>query len=205
MKLGRVHIDLFLETFSLKIYHLKYVIIESKTFFNYYDTLKFLKDISDYNLPMPDYLFDRLISKEKVKTQQDKPKYLQGVNELNINGSPMLIENISRVELDSDFDNMLNVSQKQALEYIPRNKLSLVQGPPGTGKTSLIKVFIRILSENKNLWRHWGPIIVYSFSNTGLDNLLEPLLKMKINGRKRPYFIRMGSWSQNEIVKKKHF
>ncbi|KAF9553856.1 P-loop containing nucleoside triphosphate hydrolase protein [Agrocybe pediades] len=73
------------------------------------------------------------------------------------------------VEGDPPLDG-LNASQIQAMATMIRNRVSLVQGPPGTGKTKTIIETIKLL---KSHFQVPQPILVCTYTNVAVDNLVE--------------------------------
>lgn len=64
----------------------------------------------------------------------------------------------------------LTTSQRQAVDLMLNERVSLIQGPPGTGKTSTIVAAIKILK------RHYcipHPILLTSHTNVAVDNLAQ--------------------------------
>ncbi|EGW34116.1 uncharacterized protein SPAPADRAFT_134155 [Spathaspora passalidarum NRRL Y-27907] len=66
----------------------------------------------------------------------------------------------------------LNDSQKQAIQSIFNNAITVLQGPPGTGKTSTIFEIILQLLDSLNTY----PILVVAPSNIAIDNIAEKLM-----------------------------
>ena len=64
----------------------------------------------------------------------------------------------------------LNETQRQAVELMLSEPISLVQGPPGTGKTSTIVAAIRLLKQH---YRIPHPILLTSHTNVAVDNLAQ--------------------------------
>ncbi|CAL9738330.1 putative ATP-dependent RNA helicase Ecm32p [Monosporozyma servazzii] len=69
----------------------------------------------------------------------------------------------------------LNASQKEAVETVLNNSVTVIQGPPGTGKTSTIEEIIVQLIENL----HSYPILCVAASNIAIDNIAEKLMESK--------------------------
>lgn len=69
----------------------------------------------------------------------------------------------------------LNDSQKEAVEHVLNNKVTMIQGPPGTGKTSTIEEIILQLIDNFNSF----PILCVAASNIAIDNIAEKILESK--------------------------
>ncbi|CCH44397.1 putative ATP-dependent RNA helicase [Wickerhamomyces ciferrii] len=64
-----------------------------------------------------------------------------------------------------------NDSQKEAIQHVLNNAITVLQGPPGTGKTSTIYEIILQLFRNLKTW----PILVVAASNIAIDNIAEKL------------------------------
>ncbi|KAK1220440.1 hypothetical protein PQX77_016821 [Marasmius sp. AFHP31] len=75
------------------------------------------------------------------------------------------------VEGDPPLDGM-NESQIRAMAMMIGERISLVQGPPGTGKTKTIIEAIRLL---KSHFRVPEPLLVCTYTNVAVDNLVEGL------------------------------
>ncbi|SCU94475.1 LAFA_0F22034g1_1 [Lachancea sp. 'fantastica'] len=78
-----------------------------------------------------------------------------------------------RSQLNTEFfDDRLNASQKDAIDFSLQNKLSIIHGPPGTGKTHTLVELIRQLCEKGHRILVCGP------SNISVDTILERLAKV---------------------------
>jgi len=64
-----------------------------------------------------------------------------------------------------------NDSQKNAIQHVLNNAITVLQGPPGTGKTSTIYEIILQLLRNLKTY----PILVVAASNIAIDNIAEKL------------------------------
>lgn len=64
-----------------------------------------------------------------------------------------------------------NDSQKNAIQHVLNNSITVLQGPPGTGKTSTIYEIILQLLRNLKTF----PILVVAASNIAIDNIAEKL------------------------------
>ncbi|KAF5352943.1 hypothetical protein D9758_007897 [Tetrapyrgos nigripes] len=71
----------------------------------------------------------------------------------------------------------LNESQRRAIAMMIRERLSLVQGPPGTGKTRTIIETIKMLKVH---FRVPHPILVCTYTNVAVDNLVEGLANTEL-------------------------
>ncbi|KAF7759732.1 hypothetical protein Agabi119p4_11427 [Agaricus bisporus var. burnettii] len=77
------------------------------------------------------------------------------------------------MEGDPDFKH-LNKSQIKAMATMIGKRISLVQGPPGTGKTKTIVETIKLLKLHFEVSH---PILVCTYTNVAVDNLLEGFAK----------------------------
>ena len=68
--------------------------------------------------------------------------------------------------------NILNDSQKTALQSALNNSITILQGPPGSGKTSTIYEIILQLIDQLSYY----PILVVAASNLAVDNIAEKLM-----------------------------
>lgn len=91
----------------------------------------------------------------------------------------------------------LDESQRKALHLALTNALTIIQGPPGTGKTYLGLKIVKVLLNNRHIWRpafNSGPILVVCFTNHALDQFLEGMLPFTQR------IVRVGSRSKNEAL-----
>ncbi|KIO30452.1 hypothetical protein M407DRAFT_224414 [Tulasnella calospora MUT 4182] len=72
----------------------------------------------------------------------------------------------------------LNESQIKAIALMIGNKISLIQGPPGTGKTRTIAETVKILKAHFQVPQ---PILICTYTNVAVDNLLEALVAAGVN------------------------
>ncbi|EIN05865.1 P-loop containing nucleoside triphosphate hydrolase protein [Punctularia strigosozonata HHB-11173 SS5] len=93
------------------------------------------------------------------------------------------------VRIEGDPVLPLNESQTRAVAMMVGERVSLVQGPPGTGKTKTIIEAVKLLK------RHFAvphPILVCTFTNVAVDNLVEGLapslspLRVGYGGKVKP-------------------
>lgn len=68
------------------------------------------------------------------------------------------------------FNDSLNASQKDAIQFAINNTISIIHGPPGTGKTYTIIELIKQLTLNRN-----ERVLVCGPSNISVDTILERL------------------------------
>lgn len=85
------------------------------------------------------------------------------------------IKNIQAVEA-SLVQSQLNASQREAITHaLGANDLAIIHGPPGTGKTTTVAELIRqAVSKGQR-------VLACAPSNTGVDNLLEKLVGLRID------------------------
>jgi superfamily I DNA and/or RNA helicase len=85
------------------------------------------------------------------------------------------IKNVQAVE-DSLVQSQLNGSQREAIIYaLGANDLAIIHGPPGTGKTTTVAELIR------QAVTRGQRVLACAPSNTGVDNLLEKLVGLRID------------------------
>ncbi|EPQ55806.1 P-loop containing nucleoside triphosphate hydrolase protein [Gloeophyllum trabeum ATCC 11539] len=68
----------------------------------------------------------------------------------------------------------LNPTQIRAIALMVGKRMSLVQGPPGTGKTKTIIEAVKLLKVH---WQIPQPVLVCTFTNVAVDNLVEGLAR----------------------------
>lgn len=68
-----------------------------------------------------------------------------------------------------------NESQKNAIQHVLNNSVTVLQGPPGTGKTSTIEELIIQMIRNFSSW----PILCVAASNIAIDNIAEKFIDNK--------------------------
>ncbi|KAJ3773289.1 P-loop containing nucleoside triphosphate hydrolase protein [Lentinula raphanica] len=80
------------------------------------------------------------------------------------------------VEGDPQFEELerMNETQKRAMAMMLGERISLVQGPPGTGKTLTIISTIKLLKVHFKVPQ---PLLVCTYTNVAVDNLVEGLAK----------------------------
>ncbi|EFA82429.1 hypothetical protein PPL_04854 [Heterostelium album PN500] len=93
------------------------------------------------------------------------------------------------VSIPPDFNEWrMNSSQRNAILSSVKRRVSLIQGPPGTGKSATAINLVRLLCHIKEKLSANDPggvaasqkILVTSYTNTGVDNLLDGLLKYNV-------------------------
>ncbi|MCO5565691.1 hypothetical protein L7F22_019365 [Adiantum nelumboides] len=72
----------------------------------------------------------------------------------------------------------LTTSQKEAVELMLSERISLIQGPPGTGKTSTIVAAIKVLKHHYEIPH---PILLTSHTNVAVDNLAQGCKETGLN------------------------
>ncbi|GAV52513.1 hypothetical protein ZYGR_0AG05040 [Zygosaccharomyces rouxii] len=68
-----------------------------------------------------------------------------------------------------------NESQKNSIQHVLNNSVTVLQGPPGTGKTSTIEELIIQMIRNFSSW----PILCVAASNIAIDNIAEKFIDNK--------------------------
>lgn len=161
LKEGYVLIEPIEETvITPKMYKTKYVMLESKIFFEpYKSVLSAMKLMNEDRFPMKNYL-------AFASKSTQLPAYFKGVNvfDENIEENREWIEE-QRLSLDE--------SQFDAYKHALTEEFALIQGPPGTGKTYIALEIVRTLLACKRLWLDYGPIVVVCYTNHALDQFLE--------------------------------
>ncbi|KAF9480305.1 P-loop containing nucleoside triphosphate hydrolase protein [Pholiota conissans] len=72
----------------------------------------------------------------------------------------------------------LNSSQKKAMAAMIGERFSLIQGPPGTGKTKTIIETVKLL---KGHFKTPHPLLICTYTNVAVDNLVDGLVKAGVN------------------------
>ena len=136
----------------------------------------------------PDGKFFRLeLSADEITRKRQQSAMLQALQgrgriaqfrELLINDKePQFfpIKNIQAVEA-SLVQSQLNKSQREAITHaLGANDLAIIHGPPGTGKTTTVAELIRqAVSKGQR-------VLACAPSNTGVDNLLEKLVALRVD------------------------
>lgn len=93
----------------------------------------------------------------------------------------------------------LDPSQFDALKMALTKEVSVIQGPPGTGKTYIGLKIVEAFLQNRTIWdRHKeAPILVVCYTNHALDQFLEGIQKLRINGE-GVNIIRIGGRCKSE-------
>lgn len=93
----------------------------------------------------------------------------------------------------------LDDTQEEALRRMLTKKLSIIQGPPGTGKTHVSVQALKVLLANHRPTD--PPIVIACQTNHALDQLLRHVAN--IDPHQEPPFIRLGSRTQDKLVRKR--
>jgi hypothetical protein len=160
-------------------------IFESKAYFeSYIHVLKRLKEINIADLPFKEELIDANF--KNLVMGKINPNLNYRYNGLIIN--PFL------GNYPTEFRNLLDNSQLNAIHKCLLYKIALIQGPPGTGKTHVGTILANLILQNlpSN-----SQILVVCFTNHALDSFIENILKYTDN------VVRIGGRCKNEIVKEK--
>ncbi|QDK70989.1 AAA domain-containing protein [Lactococcus protaetiae] len=174
----------------------------------------------------------------ETKRTFDYFKELAGINSLDYNGTKLLSKNYGKcfvrkqsvladylkgnftqnAEKISDipiFPFGFNLSQKEAVEKVFQNKISVIEGPPGTGKTQTI---LNIIA---NAIMHDKKVAVASSNNSATSNVFEKLQKYDLSffaaflggtveegGSRKKYFIdhqpeipELSNWKKDQKQK----
>ena len=98
-------------------------------------------------------------------------------------------------------DTQFDKSQLEAMRMALSKEVSVIQGPPGTGKTYVGVRIVEALLRNKAKWTTGqSPILVVCFTNHALDQFLDYILKLTINGES-PNVVRVGGRARSERMK----
>ncbi|VDD90291.1 unnamed protein product, partial [Enterobius vermicularis] len=150
------------------------------------------------------------------KTEVRLPAYLTksktdlkgaGEPELTICGENHSVSGLERTLDGSKVGGGIDNIQKNALSYALTSDFALIQGPPGTGKTFLGSLVVEILLENMHLWNpaRETPLLVVSYTNNALDQLLERILDRiehsDCNDSRYPVLVRIGSRIASDRIK----
>ncbi|KAI0790892.1 P-loop containing nucleoside triphosphate hydrolase protein [Abortiporus biennis] len=96
-------------------------------------------------------------------------------------------------------DEALNPTQVKAVAAMIKNRFCLVQGPPGTGKTKTIVECIKLLKTHFEIPH---PILLCTYTNVAVDNLVEGLLKAGLKPLRVGYHAVASSSSSTVDTKK---
>eukprot|EP00347_Sterkiella_histriomuscorum_P010451 403376237 len=166
---------------------LSFCMLESTAYFEAYNhILHKLKEMATWDtLPFQKYLLG-------LQKNIDKPALFDSLDE---DQKQKLQKSIKKAIQEANLDQ----SQEDALNSCFFKELAIVQGPPGTGKTYVGEHFVKIMLQNKNLWRQEkGPILLVCYTNHALDQFLNLIKKYTRN------FIRFGGRCQDEDLKRHH-
>lgn len=122
------------------------------------------------------------------------PGFMYDLGCLMKNGTKDLSANLDSIPTADEVTvkTSLDLTQSQALLNTLSRELSLIQGPPGTGKSFTGEKIIQVLLANSRKAK-LGPIICVCYTNHALDQLLEHLLDLGVEG-----VLRMGARSKSE-------
>ncbi|KIJ30456.1 hypothetical protein M422DRAFT_61717 [Sphaerobolus stellatus SS14] len=99
----------------------------------------------------------------------------------SVPGEPLVVEG------DPPLD-ALNATQRRAVAFMLGERLSLIQGPPGTGKTKTIVEAVNLL---KAYFQVPQPLLVCTYTNVAVDNLVEGLVKRGLKPLRVGYSAKM--------------
>ncbi|XP_037032223.1 NFX1-type zinc finger-containing protein 1-like isoform X2 [Bradysia coprophila] len=187
----------------------RFEMIESQAFFLPYEyTLNFLQDVDLDKFPMKKYIVDAVtksdVSSHLMKqpdNQIDFTVLTKSIGSQGIVRAPSLEYHRwpSAAELD------LDQSQYEGLQKALTQELTIIQGPPGTGKSHVSLQIVKMLLTNK--WLSPSPILIVSYTNHALDELLEPILTFLTNEmhggdlkKAEQSLLRIGGGCESEVV-----
>ena len=191
-----------------------FIMIESAAYFEACrHILKQLQGITNDLMPFKKYLIDLKCSDYDL----EPPLYLRP-QERNLGYLPLPDNKFNLMEImksnrpinvtltdertwplpeDTKFDK----SQLEAMRMALSKEVSVIQGPPGTGKTYVGVRIVEALLRNKAKWTTGqSPILVVCLTNHALDQFLEYILALIINGEP-PNVVRVGGRARSERMK----
>lgn len=206
----RLYVNFLLDGPSWKITNNdRFQMIESKAFFLPYEfTLNFLQDVDLDSFPMKKYIVDAVTKSEiapnllKDSVNQIDFSILMNndTSEANVRAHPLDYQHwpsASQLNLDR--------SQYEGLQKAITQELTIIQGPPGTGKSYISLQIVKLLLTNK--WLSSSPILIVSYTNHALDELLEPILEFltdKVHGgnsvKAEQSLLRIGGGCESELI-----
>eukprot|EP00347_Sterkiella_histriomuscorum_P021254 403334658 len=172
--------------FYLKNKGSQFKMIESTAYFeSYKHVLQKLKDMDKWeDLPFKKYLIG------DQSQNIDEPKLM---GELDMQNKLMeFYQSVNFGIQQAKFDQ----SQTKAVRTCLYKELAIIQGPPGTGKTYVGEHYVRLMIENRDLWREKkGPILLVCYTNHALDQFLNLISKYTQS------FLRFGGRCKDEVLK----
>ncbi|KAG4072808.1 hypothetical protein HA402_009631 [Bradysia odoriphaga] len=161
----------------------RFEMIESQAFFLPYEyTLNFLQDVDLDKFPMKKYIVDAITESDvashvlkQPNNQIDFSVLTKSIGSQGTVRAPSL--EYHRWPSAADLD--LDQSQYEGLQKALTQELTIIQGPPGTGKSHVSLQIVKMLLTNK--WLSPTPILIVSYTNHALDELLEPILTFLTN------------------------
>ena len=186
----------------------EFVMLESSAYFEAYcHVLKNLQEINTDLMPFAKYLVEcdpsaiqlPLYLRAAGNTSFDLHDSL-GIDESSPTGRAVDItrpESWPATEV-TQFD----PTQMKAMQMALSQDLSIIQGPPGTGKTYVGTRIVEALLRNKIKWSKdtSNPILIVCYTNHALDQFLEFIQDLVIEGR-LPHVIRIGGRARSERMK----
>jgi hypothetical protein len=91
-------------------------------------------------------------------------------------------------------------SQRNAIAAALQQRVAVIQGPPGTGKSTVGRTLIALLQSLDS--RPPGPILLLSYKNHALDDVLESVAQDEIVSFDK--IVRVGSRSKSELLSKRN-
>ena len=191
-------------------------VIESKSFFvAYKHVLETLQEIKRDGFPFLDYIvyseveialpkyLEKKYSRNVLYDMSSIPRKNDNSNETLLDAfSRLNIANVSEVPIMARLSQWpsakvfgMDQSQLEALHFALKSSLCIIQGPPGTGKTSIAMNIIKVMLANATVAGIRLPIIIITFKNKALDELLERVLEFDDK------IVRLGGGSESEKIK----
>ena len=182
----------------------EFTMVESTAYFEAYrHILVGLQNIAPDRIPFKKYIIECSLQqvlaprylRTGISTEFDMQETLGTKETMKISvTNPRAWPNASRTCLDP--------SQLGALKMALSQEMSIIQGPPGTGKTFIGLKIVQALLQNRLVWDtdETHPILVMCYTNHALDQFLEQISGIEING-KNPSIVRIGGRCKNESLK----
>ncbi|XP_065213301.1 NFX1-type zinc finger-containing protein 1-like [Planococcus citri] len=172
-----------------KMLNQSFLMVESDVYFEPYClVMKAMKDYSEYNFPMKQFIIDG-------NTEIDLPRYIEESD------NDLLIYNhyVNPVRDNWPLHSIIGFDEHQfeAFKTALTSNFTVIQGPPGTGKTYLglkiVQVLLDNIKYNRCVFR--TPILLVCYTNHALDQFLEGILNFTEK------IVRVGGQSKSELLK----
>ncbi len=177
----------------------EYVMIESSAYYEAYrHVLEGLRQIIPDQMPFQPYIVGGCPSKipPPLYLNQNAEFDFRNVLKFENDGSyrPRSIDMINYSSWPEASQTNLDESQLKALRTSLSQEISVIQGPPGTGKTFIGLKIVDALLQNSGRWNpnNDSPILVICYTNHALDQFLEGILQIRLDGGQHPNVVRIG-------------